>query len=218
MRIRSVVILLASLGLIVFASTRAFSEDEKPAGGMPEMSPEMMKKMQECMKNMQPSDAHKLLTERAGSWKVTMKMWMMGEGSGPPMISEGTSEVKSILGGRYVSEDFHCSMMMPDEKGGMSKVPYEGTGLTGYDNDRKVYFGNWANNLGTAMLTFKGSVSQDGKTLTMYGEMDEPMMGIYGRYVRYVTKTISKDKHVFSVYDLHAGDNYKVFEIDYERK
>ena len=52
----------------------------------------------------------------------------------------------------------------------------------------------------------------------MYGEMDEPMMKVFGRYVKYVHTIVNNDKHVFSIYDLHAGDNYKVVEVVYDRK
>jgi hypothetical protein len=72
--------------------------------------------------------------------------------------------------------------------------------------------------MGTQLLTMRGNMSQDGKTLTMYGEMDEPMLGVKGRLVKYVTEIIDDNHHVFSVYDLHAGDDYKVVEVAYTRK
>ena len=56
------------------------------------------------------------------------------------------------------------------------------------------------------------------KAALVFGQMDEPMLKVYGRTIKYVTKIVSPDKHVFSIYDLHAGDDYKVIEITYERK
>ena len=47
--------------------------------------------------------------------------------------------------------------------------------------------------------------------------MDEPMLDVIGRTVKYVTRIISEDEHVFSIYDLHAGDDYKVLEITFKR-
>ncbi len=43
------------------------------------------------------------------------------------------------------------------------------------------------------------------------------MMDVHSRMVKYQTKIIDDDKHVFTIYDLHAGDNYKVLEIEYTR-
>jgi hypothetical protein len=91
-------------------------------------------------------------------------------------------------------------------------------GLTGYDNNRNLYVGCWADTMGTQLLTMKGSMSPDGKTFTTYGEMDEPMLGVVGRMVKFQTKVVDQDNAVFSIYDLHAGDNYKVAEVTYKRQ
>lgn len=217
MKLKILLATLALAGAVMVAGTQAFSDD-KPQGGMPGMTPEMMAQMQQCLKNMQPGEPHKLFENFVGSWKTTTKMWMMGEGSGDPIVTGGTSEVKWVLGNRYAYEEHRGETMMPDETGQMKKMAYEGIGLTGYDNDRNVYVGSWAHNLGTAMLTYSGGLSRDGKTLTLYGTMDEPMMKLVGRHVKYVIRIDGRDRHTFSLYDLHAGDNYKVIEITYERR
>lgn len=221
LRIRTVAVLFASLGLVVAAASSAFSGDDKPGeekGGMPQMTPDMLKAMQECLKNMEPGEPHKLLGNFVGSWKTTSKMWMMGESGPPPLVTNGTSEVKWVLGGHYIMEEHRGEVMMPDADMQMKKKAHEGISMVGYDNNRNLYTGTWADNLGTAMMNFKGAASPDGKTITMYGEMDEPMVKVYGRYVKFVHRILSKDKHVFELYDLHAGDNYKVIEVTYERK
>ncbi|MBX3396487.1 MAG: DUF1579 domain-containing protein [Phycisphaerae bacterium] len=208
------------LGLFAYVSASAFSGDDKPvpAGGMPQMTPDMLAHMQECMKNMSPSEHHKLLERSVGTWKTTTKMWMMGEAGGPPMVTGGTAEMKMVLGGRYLMQEFKGVMKMPNEKGEFSEIPHEGIGLTGYDNDRNLYVGTWASSPGTALLNMRGSASRDGKSITFYGEMDEPFMKVFGRYVKYVLKFVSNDQIVFSIYDLHAGDDYKVVEVVYDRK
>jgi hypothetical protein len=111
---------------------------------------------------------------------------------------------------------------MPDFAGmggGQPKmIDSQGMGLFGYDNTRNMYVGCWANDLSTQLLTFKGGASPDGKTITMYGELDEPGLGVYGRLVKYVTRVIDDDNEVFAIYDLHAGEDYKVIEIAYKRR
>lgn len=224
MKIRTWGMLFCAAAASIAVSSRAFSGDEPAGGGgaPPGMNPDdmkaMMAKMAECMKNMQPGKNHEMLEKFVGSWKTTTKMWMMGEGSGAPVVTEGTSEVKWILGKRFVREEHNGFMIMPDPSGQMSKKPYEGSGVLGFDNERGMYVGDWASNMSTTLLTFKGGASPDGKTLTFYGEMDEPMLGIYGRFLKYVHRVVDKDHHVMELYDLHAGEKYKVFEVSYERK
>jgi hypothetical protein len=115
-------------------------------------------------------------------------------------------------------EEFAGEMMMPGPDGQMQKVPFKGLGLTGDDNCRNMYVATWADNINTHVLTMSGTCDPSGKTFTAYGQMDEPMLDVHGRMVKYVTRIISKDKHVFEIYDLHAGDDYKVLEITYERQ
>ncbi len=38
-----------------------------------------------------------------------------------------------------------------------------------------------------------------------YGQMDEPMMQMVGRMVKYVTRIADPDKHVVTILERHAG-------------
>ena len=67
-------------------------------------------------------------------------------------------------------------------------------------------------------LSSRGSVDPSGKAFRSYGEMDEPMLNVIGRTVKYETRIIDKNKHTVKVYDLHAGDDYLVIDITYTRK
>ena len=53
---------------------------------------------------------------------------------------------------------------------------------------------------------------------TFYGEMDEPMLKVTGRTIKYVTRIVDANNYVFTIIDLHAGDDYKVVEITYARQ
>ena len=190
------------------------AQDAKPA--MPAgADPAAM--MDEWMKLSKPSDGHKRLDALVGDWTTTQKMWMEGP-QGPSVETRGTSTSKLILGGRFLHQEDSNTMKFPGPDGKMAEMPFSGMGLTGYDNYRHIYNGTWVDSLGTVMLTFKGVASQDGKTITMYGEMDEPSLHMVGRMVKYVTTIESNDKHVFQIFDLAAGDNFKVIEVTYERK
>jgi len=212
-------------------TTAAMSQDPKgggssagggsgePPAGMKMPSPEEMQKgMEVWMDAMTPGDEHKGLVSDVGTWDTVTRIWMMGPDA-PPTESKGTAESKSVLGGRFIAQTLKYDFPMPDPAtGAVTNMPVEGMGMFGYDRYQKMYVGSWADSMSTCLLSMKGNLSPDGKTLTMYGEMDEPMLGVRGRMVKYVTEIKDHDHHRFSIYDLHAGDDYKVVEVDYTRK
>jgi hypothetical protein len=109
-------------------------------------------------------------------------------------------------------------MMMPDETGTMTKLPVTGTSITGYNNFRRMYETVWCDSMNTHILRFSGMSPPGSSTMTMYGEMDEPMMNVVGRTIKAVSRVQDADHFTFELYDLHAGDDYKVVEIAYTRK
>ena len=110
------------------------------------MTPEQAAVMEEWMKIAAPGEHHKHLDYFVGKWKTKTSMYMGGPGS-TPMVSEGTSEMKWVLDGRFI---------MDTHQGSMMGQPYKGIGLTGYDNYRNMYEGSWCSNMGTNYLTMKG--------------------------------------------------------------
>lgn len=177
---------------------------QEPGG---DMTPEQQAMMAEWAKIAAPGDHHKHLSYFVGNWKTKTKMYMGGPGS-PPMESDGTSEMKWVLDGRFI-QHLH--------KGSMMGQPYEGFGMTGYDNYRNLYVGSWHSNMGTNVLTMTGMRHPETGVFTYYGEMDEPSLKVVGRTVKYVTTIIDADHHTFDIIDLHAGDDYKVISISYTR-
>lgn len=195
------------------------AQEEKGKGGMkmPDAA-EMKTMMQMWEKARTPAEPHNRLAELAGDWEVTARMYMMGP-TGPFAESKGSSTMVMTLGGRFLREDLKVEMSMPDmATGEMKTIKFQGEGLTGYDNLRNLYVASWADNMNTHLLRLSGAAAPSGKVITMYGEMDEPMLNVTGRMVKYVTRIESKDKHVVETYDLHAGDDYKILEVIYTRK
>ncbi|MEE8170154.1 MAG: DUF1579 domain-containing protein [Phycisphaerae bacterium] len=189
-------------------------DDKKPGAGHGEMDMEAV--MKEWMALSQPGKMHKFLQGMAGTWDAKAKMWMGGPGT-PATESTGRQITKSVLGGRFILDTYVGEFKMPGPDGEMQTMPFEGIGITGYDNFRNMFVATWADNMGTPLHVMKGNLDQSGKVLTMYGEMDEPSLKITGRLVKYVTRIINDDKYVFEMFDLHAGDGYKVMEITYTR-
>ncbi|MCA9256064.1 MAG: DUF1579 domain-containing protein [Phycisphaerales bacterium] len=213
MKKRIAVLCLVACGMVLaLTNTVRSGEGEKspespPAG----MSADAMKAMEACMKAMEVTEHHEKLRHFIGDWKVTMRIWHMPGAA--PMESPGTSTIKSVLGGRFIQEEFKSSMM---------GMPYEGIGMQGYNNTRGVYEGTWTSTMDSHIYTMKGTLQpdKDGRmnVFNFYGEMDEPAIGILGRLVNYRTTIIDKDHHKFEIFDLAAGPDFKVIEIDYARK
>lgn len=196
------VIALAACAAPVDASAQG---KQKSKTKMPSQE-EMMKKWQEVMT---PGDAHKKLEAFVGSWDVEAKVWMGGPKS-EPSVSKGTAEYTMALGGRFLQQEFTGEMMGQSMKG---------MGYTGYDNFKKKYVSFWIDDMGTAMSTMEGSMDKEGKTLTLWGKMDDPMSGAKDTKVKYVTRVIDKDKHVFESYDVSKfGEKDPVMVITYTRK
>jgi len=166
---------------------------------------EMMARWQETMT---PGDAHKKLESFVGTWNAKIEVWMNGLDQ-PPAVSDGTSMYTMVLGGRYLREDVSAKMM---------DQPFSGIGFTGFDNFKKKYVESWIDNMGTGLSTMEGTMDRDGKALTMWGKMDEPMTGETDKVVKYVTRILDKDTHVFEIYDVTSyGENQPTMKITYTR-
>ncbi len=168
----------------------------------------MMQKMQEVAT---PGKEHELMTIQVGTWDTTMKLWMGGNKPGSqPLESTGIAEVKWVLGGRFLEEK---------SSGMIMGQPYEGMNLFGYDVFARKYVTVHADNMNTAMYTAEGHASMDGKSIILYGVMDEASLDIHGREVKYVLRIITPDHLQFDMYDLHIGEEHnKVGQIDYRRR
>ena len=163
--------------------------------------------MNKWMETMKPGPAHEFLTAAfVGDWNVETKMWM--DPAGEPQTSKGTTACKPLFGGRYVRETF---------KGDMMGQPFEGEGTTGFDNNKKLFVSTWMDSMGTGIMVMKGSISEDGKTLTLVGEMDEPMTGEVGKPIMMKVTVESPDRHVSTMYEILYGEPVKVMEMTYTR-
>lgn len=162
--------------------------------------------MEAMMKAGTPGDPHKKLDAFVGTWTTKITFWPAP--GAPPMSSEGTSENRWLMGGRYLEQRY---------KGDMMGAPFEGVGITGYDNVKKHYWGTWMDNMSTAMMMSTGWMP-DGKTFLFSGSMADPMTGKDARMEERITIN-SNDHHVLEMWGpAPDGSMYKTMEIDYKRK
>lgn len=153
-----------------------------------------------------PGEPHKLFATLAGSWTTTTKEWM--EPGKPPMESTGTADMKMLLDGRFLYQEFNGQMM---------GQPFNGIGIDGYDNMRKKYVTAWMDSMGTGIFFMEGTASPDGKTITLRGSHPEPGGGKMSH--RAIWKLIDNNTQQFDMYGAHHGQKeMKMMEIVYTRK
>lgn len=163
--------------------------------------------MMELWKKLaQPGEPHKLLAGLAGSWTTTTKEWM--EPGKPPTESAGTAEMKMLLDGRFLYQEYNSQMM---------GQPFSGIGIDAYDNMTKKYVTAWMDTMGTGIFIMEGTASADGKTITLKGQHPEPGGGQMKH--RAVWKIVDTNSQTFEMYGTHhKGKEMKFLEIVYTRK
>ena len=206
--------------VVVAGLSAAFvSQDKKPEAPKPQdpkdkgaqekpMSKEQADMMAKWTVFMTPGAEHKVLDFKVGKWTLQGKMWM--DPNAPPQPITGTSEMKWMMGGRYL-EDNTKGDPMP----GMG--PFEGMGLSGYDNMRKKYVATWVDNMGTGVMFMEGTYDPAKKTLTWKGEGPDMHTGKYAP-MRTVESLADKDKWMFESYGPGPdGKEMKGMEMTYTR-
>jgi Protein of unknown function (DUF1579) len=164
-----------------------------------------------------PNENHKLLAKSVGEWTYVNKYWM--DPKAEPSVSTGTATFKSLFDGRYVQGEHVGKMQMPGPDGKMTDVTFMGSGINGYDNMTKKFFGTWIDNMGTGIIMLEGSYDAASKTFTYTGSMPDMMAPGKTVKIREVFKVVDDNKHLFEWYETRDGaPEVKSMEITYTRK
>src|SRR5919106_5308735 len=193
---------VAVIGLCVALTVSVAMAKDKKAEK--QMDPQAM--MEAYEKLATPGEQHKQLASLAGSWTTKTKEWM--EPSKPPTESTGSVEMKMVLDGRFLQQEFVGDMMGKH---------YTGIGISGYDNLRKRYVSTWIDTMGTGIFSMEGTAGADGKTITLKGQHAE--LGGGQMTHRAVWKIVDNNTQTFDMYGTHqGGKEMKMMEITYTRK
>lgn len=186
---------------IMLTVSPALAKDKK---GQKPMDQQAM--MELWKKLATPGEPHKLFASLAGSWTTQTKEWM--EPGKPPTESTGTAEMKMLLDGRFLYQEYNAQMM---------GQPFSGIGIDAYDNMSKKYVTAWMDTMGTGIFVMEGAASADGKTITLKGSHPEPGGGKMTH--RAVWKIVDNNTQTFDMYGAHhGGKEMKMLEISYTRK
>lgn len=134
-----------------------------------------------------PGEMHKMMASETGNWNCEMTFWE--HDGAEPQKTTVTANVNMAMGGRYQVGDY---------KGKMMGMDFEGKSTMAYDNASNEFTSTWIDNMGTGMMVMKGKMNSDGKSMTLNGEMTDPM-----------TKGTCKAREVYTVVD----DNTRKMEM-----
>jgi hypothetical protein len=194
--------LLAVTGLCVALTVSVAMAKDKKA----EKEMEMQEMMEAYGRLATPGEPHKQFASLAGSWTTKTKEWM--EPGKPPAESTGSVEMKMLLEGRFLQQEFSGQMM---------GHPYSGIGISGYDNLRRRYVSTWIDTMGTGVFVMEGTATADGKTIMLKGEHAELGGGHMAH--RALWKIVDSNTQTFEMYGTHGhGNEMKMMEITYTRK
>lgn len=153
-----------------------------------------------------PSEGHKALAFKAGSWNAKIKQYMSPDA--PPMEAEGHSEMKWVMGNRYIQDSVTSKMMGQD---------FVGQGTVGYDNLMHKYTGSWIDNMGTGVMHMEGTYDASTKTFTYDCMMPDLANGEYAPS-RMIEKVVDNDHYNVTMWGPGMdGKEYKCMEIAYTR-
>ncbi|POY38549.1 hypothetical protein C3K47_03905 [Solitalea longa] len=156
---------------------------------------------------MTPGDVHKMMAKDTGEWNEDITMWM-SPGT-PPLTYKASCVNTMILGGRY-QKAVHTGNMMG--------MPFEGLGITGYDNAKKVFVTSWIDNFGTGLLYMEGIWDAVAKSITFTGKSVDPMTG-KDTMMKQVLKFIDDKTQVLEMYmPAPDGKEFKTMEIKLTKK
>lgn len=154
---------------------------------------------------MTPGKVHDMLAKANGEWNESILFWM-SPGT-EPMQMNATCKNEMIMGGRY---------QLSTTTGNMMDMPFEGHGVTGYDNIRKVFVTTWIDNMGTGIMYLEGKWDDATRTIEFIGKSTDPMAG-KAMDVRQVLTLMDDKNHKLEMFMMHNGKEFKSMEITFSR-
>ena len=155
---------------------------------------------------MTPGDGHRRLEPLIGTFHARTTFLM--EPNAPPSVSEGVSENRWVLGGRYLEQTY---------KGSSMGMPFEGLGYTGFDNAQGKYVGTWMDTFGTGLMNSVGTGRPTDRKLTSRAEAVDPS----GRVINFecIVEIQDQDHHTWEMWTrAPSGKRYRAMQAEYTRK
>jgi hypothetical protein len=194
----------AAAALVLLAPLTAVAADAPPA----QMSADQQAMMQKMMKAATPGPQHAMFAKMAGDW--TCKVTTLMDPAAPPVQTEASATITSLMDGRYCQEI---------STGQMMGAPFNGMGITGYDNVIGKYVSIWIDNMGTGIMRSEGTVDASGKVITWSSVMSDPVSGKPMK-ARMVSTVVDDNHHTMEMWGVPPGGKkeMKTMTLEYTRK
>ncbi|QDU77629.1 hypothetical protein Pan97_47010 [Bremerella volcania] len=150
-----------------------------------------------------PGKPHEHLQAMVGKYK-TISNWIV-PGENEESVDEGTAEFKSILGGRFVTQQF---------KSTYNGEPMEGFGILGYDNAEQKFVGIWIDNMSTHILHTEGKLDDKTGVMTETGTCSSPI----GTMNFKMTTVPTDDGFVFTLSQVTGDTETEMGKIKYVKQ
>jgi hypothetical protein len=178
------------------------------AADAPQMTAAQKAMMAKMAKAGTPGPQHAMLAKMAGEWACTVKFQM--DPSQPSQESQSSASITALMDGRYIQEL---------DSGQMMGSPFNGMGITGFDNVTGKYVSTWIDNMGTGIMTSVGTADASGKVISWNATENDPTTG-KAKKVRMVTTFTDDDHHTFDMFGVPPGGKkeMKMMTITYARQ
>lgn len=154
-----------------------------------------------------PGPHHARLAGFAGSWDIHTRFWQ--QPGAAPHESDGTAELRLILGGRFLEQR---------QEGRHLGRPTSGIGYVGFDNAKGRYVSLWLDDLNTAVLRTEGAPDPSGKVIRTRGTIDDAATGKVLR-IEEVMTLVGPDRFTYEAWVGPSGGKLaRVMEIVYSRR
>lgn len=169
----------------------------------PQLTPEQ--EQAEWMAYATPGEHHDH-GESLGTFTTRTSFWM--DPDAPPEVSTGTATREPMFDGLFVVEHYYGDFM---------GMPFEGMGITGYDNELEQHQSFWVDSMGSGMFKSTGTCDARCEVIEWEGEMVDPLTGeVETTHMKSYPR--SSGEHVFEMWGSDdAGSDYKMMEIVYRR-
>jgi hypothetical protein len=153
-----------------------------------------------------PTEQHRRLDDLVGQWDVTTRYTL---GPGQEREGSATCEVKWILDGHVLQEEYHSQMQ---------GRPFVVLQYLGYDAAQKRFFEIKFDNMDTGVLHNQGTISDNGKVITQTGERNDPRTGKTSK-IRTVTTIVDRDHFTIEWFlPDDEGHEQRMVLLDHTRK
>ncbi len=162
-------------------------------------------KMQNLISYSTPGDMHKMMASWDGSWASQVKWWPAPDA---PASEIQMKSVYKMINNGLIQQNTH--------EGEWNGMPFNGVGLTGYDNHRKIFWSTWYDNMSSGLMYCEGPWDEATKTISMKGKSTNPETKQFADF-RETIKIVDENTQVLEQYFTIDGKETKAMEIMFRK-